>query len=222
MAADMEIGRQAYRETYITLRPLRKPWAFFLLVSTPLAAGKVLIANLIRLFQAKSGYLPELFPAIHCWTILIVEGVKEAEVMKSVSDILNSKGHEIWAVKPDDTVFDSLQLMAEKEIGALLVMDEGRLVGIVTERDYARKVILEGKSSKSSTVAEVMTKRVLCVTPERTIDECMALMTDKRARHLPVLDHKRVVGVISIGDLVKAMINEQQVLIDQLEHYISG
>ena len=142
--------------------------------------------------------------------------------MKLVSDILDSKGHDLWAVKPDDTVFDSLQLMAEKEIGALLVMEGDRLVGIVTERDYARKVILEGKSSKTSSVAEVMTTRVLCVTPERTIDECMALMTDKRARHLPVLDHKRVIGVISIGDLVKTMISEQQVLIDQLQHYISG
>ena len=141
---------------------------------------------------------------------------------KLVSDILDSKGHEVWSVKPDDTVFDSLQLMAEKGIGALLVMDGDRLVGIVTERDYARKVILEGKSSKTSSVAEVMTKRVLCVTAERTIDECMALMTDKRARHLPVLDHKRVIGVISIGDLVKTMISEQQVLIDQLQHYISG
>jgi signal-transduction protein with cAMP-binding, CBS, and nucleotidyltransferase domain len=92
----------------------------------------------------------------------------------------------------------------------------------VTERDYARKVILEGKSSKDSSVAEVMTKHVLCVTPERTIDECMALMTDKRARHLPVVDHKRVIGLVSIGDLVKALLSEQQVLIDQLQHYISG
>jgi CBS domain-containing protein len=142
--------------------------------------------------------------------------------MKIVGDILKSKGHEVWSVKPDDTVFDSLKLMAAKEIGALLVMDEDRLVGIVTERDYARKVILEGKSSKSSSVAEVMTPRVLCVTPERTVDECMALMTDKRARHLPVVDHKRVVGVVSIGDLVKALISEQQVLIDQLQNYISG
>ncbi len=142
--------------------------------------------------------------------------------MKLVSDILNSKGHEIWAVKPDDTVFDSLQLMAEKEVGALLVMDADKLVGIVTERDYARKVILEGKSSKSSSVTEIMTKQVLCVAPERTIEECMALMTDKRARHLPVLDHKRVIGLVSIGDLVKAMISEQKMLIDQLQHYISG
>ncbi len=142
--------------------------------------------------------------------------------MKSVSDILKSKGSEIWSVKPESTVFESLQLMADKGIGSLLVMDGEKLVGIVTERDYARKVILEGKSSKTSTVAEVMTTRVLCVSPERTVDECMALMTDKRARHLPVLDHKRVIGVVSIGDLVKAMISEQQVLIDQLQHYISG
>ena len=142
--------------------------------------------------------------------------------MKSVSDILSSKGREVWSVTPDSTVFDSLKLMAEKEVGALLVMDGDRLVGIVTERDYARKVILEGKSSKNSSVAEVMTKRVLCVGPERTVDECMALMTDKRARHLPVVDHKQVIGVVSIGDLVKAMISEQQVLIDQLQHYISG
>ncbi len=142
--------------------------------------------------------------------------------MKSVSDILNSKGHDIWAVKPDDTVFDSLQLMAEKGVGALLVMDEDKLVGIVTERDYARKIILEGKSSKGSSVAEIMTKQVLCVAPERTVEECMALMTDKRARHLPVLDHKRVVGIVSIGDLVQAILSEQQILIDQLQHYISG
>ena len=142
--------------------------------------------------------------------------------MKSVSDILKNKGNDIWSVKPENTVYESLQLMADKGIGSLLVMDGEKLVGIVTERDYARKVILEGKSSKNSSVAEVMTTRVLCVSPERTVDECMALMTDKRARHLPVLDHKRVIGVVSIGDLVKALISEQQVLIDQLQHYISG
>ncbi len=112
--------------------------------------------------------------------------------------------------------------MAEKEVGALLVMDGDKLVGIVTERDYARKIILEGKSSKSATIEEVMTRQVLCASPERTVDECMALMTDKRARHLPVVDHKKVVGIVSIGDLVKAVISEQQVLIDQLQHYISG
>jgi len=113
-------------------------------------------------------------------------------------------------------------MMADKGIGALLVMDGDKLVGIVTERDYARKVVLEGKSSREAAISEVMTTKILCVTPERTIDECMALMTDKRIRHLPVLEHKQVVGFVSIGDLVKAVISEQKILIDQLQHYISG
>jgi CBS domain-containing protein len=142
--------------------------------------------------------------------------------MKTVNEILNAKGHEIWSVDPQDTVLDSLKLMSEKGVGSLLVMDGDKLVGIVTERDYARKVILEGKSSKDTPVQDIMSAKVLCVAPERTVEQCMALMTDKRARHLPVVDHKRVVGVVSIGDLVKAMINEQQILIDQLQHYISG
>jgi CBS domain-containing protein len=142
--------------------------------------------------------------------------------MKSVKDILDTKGHDICSVHADDTVFDAVKLMAEKSIGSLLVMDGDKLVGIITERDYARKIILEDRSSRQSTVGEVMTRKVLCIAPERTIDECMALMTDKRARHLPVVDHKRVIGVVSIGDLVKAMISEQKILIDQLQHYISG
>jgi CBS domain-containing protein len=142
--------------------------------------------------------------------------------MKTVRHILDNKGHEVWGVRPDDTVFDSLRLMADKGVGALLVMDGEKLVGIVTERDYARKVILEGKSSKTLKVRDLMTTKVLCVTPDRNVDECMAVMTDRRVRHLPVLDHKRVIGVVSIGDLVKATIDEQQMLIDQLQHYISG
>ena len=142
--------------------------------------------------------------------------------MKSVAAILNSKGSDVWSVASNDTIFDAVKLMADKNIGSLMVMDGDKLVGIVTERDYARKVILEGKSSKDSTVDEVMTTHMLCVSPERTVDECMALMTDKRIRHLPVLDRKRVVGVVSIGDLVKAVINEQQVIIEQLQEYIHG
>ena len=142
--------------------------------------------------------------------------------MKTVEDILNAKGRDICSVRPDDTVYDAVILMADKGIGSVLVMDDERLVGILTERDYARKVVLDGRSSKEMRVTEVMTKKVLCVSPERTVDECMALMTDKRARHLPVLDHKRVVGVVSIGDLVKAVIHEQKILIDQLQNYISG
>jgi len=142
--------------------------------------------------------------------------------MKTVDQILNTKGHEIWSVDPQDTVFDSLKLMSDKGVGSMLVMVDDKLVGIVTERDYARKVILEGKSSKGTVVSEIMSRKVLCVSPERTVDECMALMTDKRLRHLPVVDHKRVIGVVSIGDLVNAMISEQQILIDQLQHYISS
>jgi len=142
--------------------------------------------------------------------------------MRSVQDILNSKGSEVWSVKPDDIIFDAIQLMADKNIGALLVMEEDKLIGIVTERDYARKVVLEGKSSREASINEVMTTKVLCVSPQRTINECMALMTEKRIRHLPVVDQKQVVGFLSIGDLVKAVISEQKILIDQLQNYISG
>ena len=142
--------------------------------------------------------------------------------MKTVAQILNAKGHAIWSVQPDDTVLDSLKMMADKGVGALLVMNDEKLVGIVTERDYARKVILEGKSSNRTAVRDIMSDKVLCVSPDRTVDQCMALMTDKRARHLPVLDQKKVIGVVSIGDLVKALIDEQQILIDQLQQYITG
>ncbi len=142
--------------------------------------------------------------------------------MKTVRHILDAKGSDVFSVAPSDTVYDAVRHMADKGVGALIVLDSDKLVGIVTERDYARKLVLEGKSSRDTSVADVMTRKVLCVTPERTVDECMALMTDKRARHLPVLDHKRVVGVVSIGDLVKAVISEQQILIDQLQHYIAG
>ena len=142
--------------------------------------------------------------------------------MRTVIDILNSKGHEVWSISPGESIFNAVQLMSEKGIGALLVMEEERPIGIVTERDYARKVALEGRSSKTARVHEIMSTRVVCVRPERTIEDCMALMTDKRARHLPVVDHKRVIGMISIGDLVKAVIAEQQFVIDQLHDYITG
>ncbi len=142
--------------------------------------------------------------------------------MKLVKDILRNKGGDVWSIGPTASVFDAVRMMADREVGGLVVMDDDRLVGIITERDYARKVILDGKSSRDTPVAEVMTRRVLCVAPDRTVDECLALMSDKRARHLPVVENKTVVGVVSIGDLVKAIIDEQQVLIDQLQNYISG
>ena len=142
--------------------------------------------------------------------------------MQHVNDILAHKGNDVWSVSPDTTVFDALRIMSEKGTGSMLVMDGEKLIGIVTERDYARKVVLHDKSSKDIAVREIMTRRVLCVSPERSVEECMALMTDQRARHLPVLDHKRVIGVVSIGDLVKAIMHDQQILIDQLQHYITG
>jgi CBS domain-containing protein len=140
--------------------------------------------------------------------------------MKTVRQIIEGKTHKVLSISPDATVYDALKLMAERDVGALVVMDGDRLVGIFSERDYARKVILHGKASKDTYVREIMTEKVLCVRPEQTMDQCMALMTDKRVRHLPVLDHKHVVGVISIGDVVKEVISEQQFMIEQLEQYI--
>jgi CBS domain-containing protein len=142
--------------------------------------------------------------------------------MLTAKDILKDKGRAVWSVKPTDSVLQALGVMAEHDIGAVLVMDGDKLVGVLSERDYARKVVLAGRSSKDSPVKDVMTVHVVCVAPERTIDECMALMTSKRLRHLPVLDHKRVVGIVSIGDLVKATIDDQQFTITQLQMYIAG
>jgi CBS domain-containing protein len=140
--------------------------------------------------------------------------------MKTVEQMLEGKTHRLLSISPDATVYDALQTMAEHEVGALVVLDGERLAGIFSERDYARKVILFGKSSKETLVREIMTDKVLCVRPDQTVDQCMALMTDKRVRHLPVLDHKKVIGVISIGDVVKEVISEQRFMIEQLENYI--
>ena len=142
--------------------------------------------------------------------------------MQYVKDILAHKGGHVWSVSPETTVFDAIKTMSDRQIGSLLVLDGEKLIGIVTERDYARKVVLEGKSSRQLPVRDIMTTRVLCVTPERSVEECMALMSDQRARHLPVLENKKVVGVVSIGDLVKAIIHDQQILIAQLQQYITG
>jgi len=142
--------------------------------------------------------------------------------MPTAHDILRSKGHAVRSVRPTDTVLAALGVMAEHDIGAVLVLDGERLAGIFTERDYARKVVLAGRSSKDSPVSAVMTAHVVCVAPHRSVDECMGLMTEKRVRHLPVVDHKRVVGVVSIGDLVKETIAEQQYTIAQLQSYIAG
>jgi CBS domain-containing protein len=140
--------------------------------------------------------------------------------MKTVQQLLESKRYSVVSVSPSTTVLDALKVMADREIGAVIVIDDGHLVGIFSERDYARKVVLQGKASKDTPVREIMTEKVVCVRPEQTIDDCMGLMTDKRIRHLPVLEHKKVIGVISIGDVVKEMLSEKEFVIKQLESYI--
>jgi len=142
--------------------------------------------------------------------------------MKLVKNILDSKGNEIWHIAPDDSVFDAIKIMAEKGVGALLVMNDANLVGIVSERDYARKVILKGRSSKKTPVKDIMTTEVIYTQPEQTVEECMLVMTENRIRHLPVMQDEKIVGVLSIGDLVKAIIDEQHFTIKQLEMYITS
>lgn len=142
--------------------------------------------------------------------------------MSTVGDILKGRSGTIWSVRSEQSVLDAIRLMAEKGIGAALVIDNERLSGICSERDYARKVILEGRSSHDTPVRSIMTRNPVTATRKASVAECMALMTDKRFRHLPVVEDDRVIGIISIGDLVKAVIAEQQYTIDQLEHYIAG
>ena len=140
--------------------------------------------------------------------------------MITVRHLLDRKGRELYTIGPDDPVLEAVRLMAERHIGALLVMRGAELAGIVSERDYARKVVLLGRASSATPVAQIMTSPVLTVSPGQGVEECMRLMTERRIRHLPVLEHGRVVGLISIGDLVKAVIDEQQHTIEQLESYI--
>ena len=142
--------------------------------------------------------------------------------MKTVQQLLESKTAGAVTIAPDASVFEALELMADKDIGAVVVTHDNRVVGIMSERDYARKVILHHKSSKEITVAQIMTGKVLYVRPTQTLDQCMALMTDKRIRHLPVLEGEQLIGVLSIGDLVRATISEQDFVIKQLESYIRG
>jgi CBS domain-containing protein len=142
--------------------------------------------------------------------------------MKTVRELLQAKGYDIWSVTPDDSVYDALKLMADKNVGAVLVTEAGNLVGILSERDYARKVILKGKTSKDTPVREIMTEKVVYVRPDQTSDECMAVMTDKRVRHLPVIENGQLIGIISIGDVVKEIISHQEFMLEQLENYITG
>jgi len=142
--------------------------------------------------------------------------------MNTVKDILNEKGMEVWTVTPQSKVFDALKLMADKNIGAVLVAENENIVGILSERDYARKVALEGKSSKELPVQEIMSHRVLYITSDKNLDECMALMIEKKIRHLPVFENEKLKGIISIGDVVKAVLDHKKFTIEQLEQYITS
>ena len=139
-----------------------------------------------------------------------------------VMQILQTKGNDVWTISPHETVYEALKLMADKEIGALIVTDKGKVVGIFSERDYARKVILEGRSSKETLVKDIMTERVIGINIDTTVETCMQLMTEGHFRHLPVMDGNRLIGVVSIGDVVKSIITDQGHLIEQLENYILG
>ena len=142
--------------------------------------------------------------------------------MTTISQVIARKGADLWSVTPQQTVFEAIELMAIRKIGALLVMDTNRLAGIVSERDYAREVILKGRSSRSTPVRDIMTAELVTVTPDTQVDAALSLMTERRVRHLPVVENDSVQGVVSIGDLVKEIINEQQSTIEHLESYIRG
>jgi len=142
--------------------------------------------------------------------------------MKQISDLLRHKGRAVWSLSPDATVYEAIDQMAQKEVGALLVMEGEKLVGIISERDYARKVFLNGKSSKETPVREIMSYPVVCASPELTVEQTMTLLTEKRIRHLPVVIGEKVVGVISIGDVVRGMIDDRNFHIDQLTKYVTG
>ena len=142
--------------------------------------------------------------------------------MKTVRSLLQAKGDDVWSIGPDASVYEALKLMADKNVGALLVLERGELVGVISERDYARKVVLRGRSSRDTAIRDIMTTQVLAVGPEQSVEECMALMTQQHIRHLPVLAEGRLIGIISIGDVVKSIITEQEFMIQQLTNYIVG
>jgi CBS domain-containing protein len=142
--------------------------------------------------------------------------------MITVKQMLEEKGHEVWTISPEATVYEALKIMADKDIGALIVVKNGQVAGIISERDYARKVMLKGKSSLETPVKDIMSTEIYYVGPEATAEECMALMTEKRIRHLPVMEDGKLTGVISIGDVVKSIISTQKVTIEHLQNYIMG
>ena len=143
-------------------------------------------------------------------------------IVGNIDAVLSQKGSQVWSISPDATVFDAIQMMAEKNVGALPVMEEGRVIGIVSEREYTRKVALKGKSSKQTLVKEIMLAPVFAITADHTVEECLHIMTEHRVRHLPVLDGEKMIGIVSIGDLVNWTISAQTATISHLESYIAG
>ena len=142
--------------------------------------------------------------------------------MTTVKHVLDKKGHEVRFIHPSASVFDALRVMAEHNIGSLVVLDDDKLVGVITERHYAREIALKGKTSQETLVRDIMSTKVFCTRPDQSVQECMAVMTARAVRHLPVLDHGQLVGIVSIGDMVNSVIGDQKFIIEQLEHYIHG
>jgi len=142
--------------------------------------------------------------------------------MTTVKQVLDKKGNDVHLIHPGASVFDALKLMAENDIGSLVVLEDDKLVGIITERHYAREIVLKGKTSPGTLVQDIMSTKVICARPDQSVEECMAVMTARAVRHLPVLEHGRLVGIVSIGDMVKSVIGDQKFIIEQLEHYIHG
>ena len=142
--------------------------------------------------------------------------------MTTVKDVLDRKGGNVSSISPDASVFDALKMMADNNIASLVVLDDGKLVGIITERLYAREIILKGRTSPGTFVREIMSTRVIYARPDQSVQECMAVMTARNVRHLPVLEDERLVGIVSIGDMVKSVVGDQTFIIEQLEHYIHG
>jgi signal-transduction protein with cAMP-binding, CBS, and nucleotidyltransferase domain len=192
------------------------------------------LANVLKLFDPQPGIMASAPCGVLCrWHAsrqrgrarlrFPIDPLRERSApMTTVGSLLDAKGRDLWSIAPDASVYEAIELMAAKNIGVLLVLEEQTLVGVVSERDYARKIILQGRSSKDTQVKEIMTEKVFCVERTHTLEQCMALMTERRVRHLPVLQDNRPIGVISVGDVIKSIISEKQVLIDQLESYISG
>ena len=141
--------------------------------------------------------------------------------MVTIQQLLDKKGHEVLSIGPNDSVFDAIKMMADFNVGSLIVLEDEKLIGIITERHYARNVILKGKTSPKTPVREIMSTFIVCTRPEESVEECMAVMTNKAVRHLPVLDEEKVIGIVSIGDLVKSIISDQKFVIEQLEQYIT-